>query len=145
MAVPGAMRDFMKAAWDADVSAKLSSIAVLLGDEPLMLLRHSNNEQPPSPPKRQASQDRYPCRRRCVQDSSSGIWASQSSGPLFSIVCSVKFQPKWVFTVWRNPIRQLYSAPQVSCRTTRMSFSMLRVMWRMRRSGTRRKAQLSTS
>ncbi|CAJ1336513.1 unnamed protein product [Effrenium voratum] len=53
----GAMRDFMKAAWDADVSAKLSSIAVLLGDEPLMLLRHSNNEQPPSPPKRQASQD----------------------------------------------------------------------------------------
>ncbi|OLP89564.1 Suppressor of glycerol defect protein 1 [Symbiodinium microadriaticum] len=37
----GSMANFMKAAWDADVSANLSSVAVLLGKEPLMLLRRS--------------------------------------------------------------------------------------------------------
>eukprot|EP00931_Biecheleriopsis_adriatica_P060678 TRINITY_DN36453_c0_g1_i1.p1 TRINITY_DN36453_c0_g1~~TRINITY_DN36453_c0_g1_i1.p1 ORF type:complete len:3105 (+),score=627.80 TRINITY_DN36453_c0_g1_i1:59-9373(+) len=35
----GTMANFMKAAWDADVRTNLSSIAVLLGEEPLMLLR----------------------------------------------------------------------------------------------------------
>eukprot|EP00439_Symbiodinium_sp_Y106_P070608 s153_g12.t1 len=37
----GSMANFMKAAWDADVSANLSSVSVLLGKEPLMLLRRS--------------------------------------------------------------------------------------------------------
>lgn len=44
----GAMADFLRAAWDADVSANLSSIAVILGEEPLMLLRHAPSTEEPN-------------------------------------------------------------------------------------------------